>query len=132
MSTEIVLTAVGTVSGVAAAAVAWLEYLRRARRPREADGGDQQNATPSPDGGKKTDSTASPAPESPRNAPLVGSRSFVVLDPPVGRLGEVRGRDYLLDFLAERMSDPSGNYQVLAGLGGVGKTTVALALSKMA
>ena len=132
MSAEIVLTAVGTASGVAAAAVAWLEYLRRARRPRESRGADEQTGIPSADGGKKADPATSPSGESLRNDSLAESRNFVVLDAPLGRLGEVRGRDGLLELLAERMSHPSGDYQVLAGLGGVGKTTVALALSKMA
>ena len=52
----------------------------------------------------------------------------VVLHPPTGRLTEVRGRVELLELLVGLVADPDGRFHVLAGMGGVGKTTVALAL----
>jgi tetratricopeptide (TPR) repeat protein len=132
VSAEILLTTVGTISGVAAAIVAWLEYLRRARHQGESRTGDQQTALPSVDGRKQVEYPASLSQGSLRADHAAANKSIVFLDAPVGRLEEVRARDGLLEFLAERMSAPSGDYQVLVGLGGVGKTTVALALSKMA
>jgi tetratricopeptide (TPR) repeat protein len=53
----------------------------------------------------------------------------VLLHPPTGRLAEVRGRVELLELLTGLVADPDGRFHVLAGMGGVGKTTVALALT---
>lgn len=132
MSTEIVLTAVGTVSGVAGVVVAWLEYLRRARHHKQLRTGGQQIAVPSVAGNEQENSLVNPTRESLQNYSAIGSGNIMTLDAPVGRLGEVRARDDLLEFLADQLTASSGKYQVLAGLGGVGKTTVALALSKTA
>jgi tetratricopeptide (TPR) repeat protein len=56
-----------------------------------------------------------------------------VLPPPVGRLPEhVRGRDAVLATLRRLARRPDGRVQVLAGLGGAGKTTVALAAAAWA
>ena len=54
-----------------------------------------------------------------------------VLPPPVGRLpAEVRGRAGILEVLAELARRPDGRVHVLAGLGGSGKSTVALAAAR--
>jgi tetratricopeptide (TPR) repeat protein len=56
-----------------------------------------------------------------------------VLPPPVGRLpAEVRGRAAILEDLAELARHPDGRAHVLAGLGGSGKSTVALAVARAA
>lgn len=55
-----------------------------------------------------------------------------VLLPPTGRLGEVRGRDEILETLAHALTTPNERFHVLAGMGGVGKTTIALALAERA
>lgn len=47
--------------------------------------------------------------------------------PPLGRLPRVRGRDDLLDEL-ERSFESGGKAQILVGLGGIGKTAIALEL----
>ncbi|WP_327090738.1 tetratricopeptide repeat protein [Nonomuraea sp. NBC_01738] len=55
------------------------------------------------------------------------------LSPPVSLLrGQVRGRGALLAELRELLTDPRPKLQVLHGLGGCGKTTVALSLAKTA
>jgi tetratricopeptide (TPR) repeat protein len=61
--------------------------------------------------------------------PAVG----VVLRPPTGRLPEhVRGRQELVGQLQALAGAPDGQTHVLAGLGGTGKTTVALELAEEA
>ncbi|WP_166427098.1 tetratricopeptide repeat protein [Nonomuraea mesophila] len=55
-----------------------------------------------------------------------------VLRAPVGRLPQVRGREDLLQWLEQRLAEPDGAFHVLGGLGGVGKTTVALTLAERA
>jgi tetratricopeptide (TPR) repeat protein len=55
-----------------------------------------------------------------------------VLGPPTGRLVEVRGREDMLAELGEVLAEPDGRFRVLAGLGGAGKTTIALALAERA
>src|ERR1039457_4622434 len=68
--------------------------------------------------------------------PLAGAdreTARVLLPPPVGRLPEVvRGRDDLVGVLAGLASVPDGRVHVLAGLGGCGKSTVALAVAARA
>jgi tetratricopeptide (TPR) repeat protein len=55
------------------------------------------------------------------------------ISPPIGQLDHpVHGRDELLDSLAQDLHSPNGEFHVLAGLGGVGKTTVALELTRRA
>ncbi|HEV7933944.1 MAG TPA: tetratricopeptide repeat protein, partial [Actinomadura sp.] len=71
------------------------------------------------------------------NAPDVanGAPSGVrgMLWPPLGRLPEhVRGRDLLLDRLTGLVGAPDGRAHVLAGLGGTGKSTVALRVAEAA
>jgi hypothetical protein len=56
-----------------------------------------------------------------------------VLRPPTGRLPErVRGRGELLERLRVLTRAPDGQAHVLAGLGGAGKTTVALQIAEEA
>jgi tetratricopeptide (TPR) repeat protein len=49
--------------------------------------------------------------------------------PPTGRLPLVRGRRELLQHLRRSLRKPDGRIQVIAGMGGAGKSTVALALA---
>ncbi|QYC40054.1 hypothetical protein Nocox_12180 [Nonomuraea coxensis DSM 45129] len=93
---------VGTLAGVAAVVVAVVQ-LRRTPRDRI----DHVPAV----------ATGEPVP---------------VLLAPTGRLGQLHGRQELLSELEERLIEPDGRFHVLAGLGGVGKTTVALALAERA
>ncbi len=55
-----------------------------------------------------------------------------VLGPPTGRLVDVRGREEMLAELAGALAEPDGRFRVLAGLGGAGKTTIALKLAERA
>ena len=56
-----------------------------------------------------------------------------VVVPPLGQLpAHVRGREELLDRLTELVAQPDGLVHVLSGLGGSGKTTIALAVSERA
>jgi hypothetical protein len=56
-----------------------------------------------------------------------------LLWPPLGRLPErVRGRDVLLERLTALAEKPDGRTHVLAGLGGTGKSTVALGVAERA
>ena len=56
-----------------------------------------------------------------------------LLAPPLGRLPErVRGRDALLERLTALADRPDGRAHVLAGLGGTGKSTVALGVAEHA
>lgn len=55
------------------------------------------------------------------------------LRPPLGNLPvRIRGRDQLINRLQDRLEDPPDRIQVLYGLGGCGKTTVALGLARYA
>lgn len=54
------------------------------------------------------------------------------LRPPTGRLGQLHGREDVLEVLSGRLRAPDGRFQVLAGMGGAGKTTLALALAERA
>ncbi|URN00912.1 tetratricopeptide repeat protein [Actinomadura madurae] len=96
---ELWVSIVGSLSGVVAVTVAVLQFRRTP--PRESG-------------------QARALPDTPRGS----------LPPPVGRLPSVvRGRDALVHRLAELVEAPDGNVHVLAGLGGVGKSTVALSLA---
>lgn len=56
-----------------------------------------------------------------------------VLRAPTGRLpGHVRGRDELLEWLEALLKQSDGQVHVLAGLGGTGKSTIALRLAEKA
>jgi hypothetical protein len=128
----LVLTAVGTISGAVVALVAWLEYTRRGR---QSEAGGTRRATALPAGDKvQRDSPQTPsrAVSGDLSGASDGVRGPVILRPPIGRLGELRGRDELLKFLDRELSSPSGSFQVLTGMGGVGKTAVALALADIA
>ncbi|MDI2126359.1 tetratricopeptide repeat protein [Yinghuangia seranimata] len=85
-------------------------------------------AARSAEAGAKTDaSQAEPAP--PPVAPLVRTS----LSPPLRELPvAVHGRDDLLAVLRERVAAPNGRMQVLHGLGGSGKTALALAVARNA
>ncbi|QFG23500.1 tetratricopeptide repeat protein [Actinomadura sp. WMMB 499] len=96
MDPEVVIGAAGFVVTATAAAIAWAQ-LRR---------------TPAP-------GRALPAPEN--------VRSRAVLRPPTGRLpGHVRGRADVLRTVDDAARRPDGTVHVLGGLGGTGKTTIAL------
>lgn len=56
-----------------------------------------------------------------------------LLAPPLGRLPkQVRGRDEVLSRLSQLMSAPDGRVHLLVGLGGTGKSTVALRVAERA
>ena len=60
-------------------------------------------------------------------------KTSTILPPPVKRLpGTVRGRQDLVALLVALSENPDGKVHVLAGLGGSGKSTVALAMAKLA
>lgn len=95
-------TVVGSVAGVVGAGAAVISLLRRHKRPLPSSAGDG-------------DATAL-------------GLSKALLPPPVLDL-EVRGRGQVVDELAGLMLAPSGHVVVLAGLGGLGKSTVARAVA---
>ncbi len=132
MNTGLMLTAVGTISGTGAALVAWLEYARRSRESKA--GGARGLSARSADGKVQDESQPASSRAVPGDSPgsSEGVPGPVILRPPIGRLGELRGRGELLNFLGQELSSPSGRFQVLTGLGGVGKTAAALALAEIA
>ncbi|RAY13225.1 hypothetical protein DPM19_22340 [Actinomadura craniellae] len=71
--------------------------------------------------------------QAPAVEPAGGPSGRGALWPPLGRLpGRVRGRDVLLERLVALAEAPDGRAHVLAGLGGTGKSTVALQLARVA
>ncbi|MFD0902421.1 tetratricopeptide repeat protein [Actinomadura sediminis] len=97
MDLEPVIGAAGFVVTSAAAVIAWAQLRRTPAAGR---------ALPAPPG---------------------GDRSQAVLRPPTGRLpGRVRGRADVLRTIDAAARRPDGTVHVLGGLGGTGKTTVAL------
>jgi tetratricopeptide (TPR) repeat protein len=61
------------------------------------------------------------------------SGTAISVRPPFGRLDHaVHGRGDVLDLLDRALAGPYGDLQVLAGMGGAGKTTVALELARRA
>ncbi|WP_026119566.1 tetratricopeptide repeat protein [Nocardiopsis ganjiahuensis] len=106
------------------------EVRRLAERLREAvDGADHTGVREQAerawrrkdaDAGEGTGSDAAPA------GPGLHS-----IRPPLGELpARVRGRDGLLALLGEALAAPGGQVEVLHGLGGCGKTTLALRLAR--
>jgi tetratricopeptide (TPR) repeat protein len=104
MDVGVVWTIIGSVAGVAALVVAILQ-LRQGHR-------DQHSGVPAPV------SAVSDVP------------GDVILRPPIGHMPRlVRGRDDVVEDLATAAAAPDGKVHVLVGLGGCGKSTVALALA---
>lgn len=103
--------------------------LKAARVPADAAWQDLHKAAKDADAARKsTRRSGNDLPEQP------GSPSAPVeagsLRAPYGELPRsVRGRDQLLAILREELTRPTGRVQVLEGLGGCGKTTVALQLA---
>ncbi|WP_326654765.1 tetratricopeptide repeat protein [Streptomyces sp. NBC_01750] len=125
MDLGMALTLIGTLTGVASVLVAVVQMRQSPTPALEGESGrvhgngtDEDRRIPASDD--------SP----PRNVTPV--RPASTLCAPTGRLGEVHGREELLARLNHRLSAPDGRFQVLAGLGGTGKTTVALALADRA
>jgi tetratricopeptide (TPR) repeat protein len=135
----LVMTVVGTAATVIATVVAVLQLrrtqgLRRLEHKVRGGGGTVRAAV-------GTAQAGGPIPALPGQGeaiaaipgtPATATVQPVVLLPPTGRLGEVRGRDGILDILAQFLTVPDERFHVLAGLGGVGKTTIALALAERA
>ncbi|WP_143669592.1 tetratricopeptide repeat protein [Streptomyces sp. Ag82_O1-15] len=118
-----VLAVVGTVAGVMSVVVA----LVQGRQPREpAPVGDP--VPPSANGARRAPSLTTPD-DSPRPA-FTAAHVAQALHPPTGRLGQIHGRRDALELLNSRLAAPDGHFQVLAGMGGAGKTTLALALAE--
>jgi hypothetical protein len=64
---------------------------------------------------------------------LAGDEARAILRPPIGRLPPViRGRERLLSLLSRLIEDPDGRVHALAGVGGTGKSTIALATADRA
>ncbi|MGW7483137.1 tetratricopeptide repeat protein [Nonomuraea muscovyensis] len=104
------LTAVGLVVAVIAAVIAWLQ-LRR---------------TP------HTNAPVNSAASGGRRGTSTEHRTVrtSILPPPTGQLpNHVRGRDGLLDDLRALVKTPDGKTHLLSGMGGVGKTSVALQIA---
>ncbi|NUW36502.1 tetratricopeptide repeat protein [Nonomuraea sp. SMC257] len=104
------LTAVGLVVTVIAAVIAWLQ-LRR---------------TP------HTNTPVNPAASGGRRETGTDHRTVRtnILPPPTGHLPHlVRGRDRLLNDLRALVKKPDGKIHLLSGMGGVGKTSVALQIA---
>jgi tetratricopeptide (TPR) repeat protein len=81
------------------------------------------------DGRKSRELHVSPHP----SVEPAGNRLSAVLPPPVGRLpSQVRGRDDLVELLSQLAARPDGRVHVLAGLGGCGKSTIALKVAQLA
>ncbi|WP_155354100.1 FxSxx-COOH system tetratricopeptide repeat protein [Acrocarpospora macrocephala] len=102
---EIALSLVGTIAGAAAVIVAIIQLRRTPRLPRVSPG-DQGPAAPG---------TARPP---------------AVLAAPIGRLPEVRGRQELMHDFRQVLAQRDGRFLVVTGMGGVGKTTAALAFAE--
>jgi tetratricopeptide (TPR) repeat protein len=110
MDSSQILAVAGVAAGVVGALIAWLQLRRTPRLP---------SATHLADLGTQT----SPVPRS----PLVG----IVLRPPTGRIPDhVWGREEIIHQLTTLTQQPDGRAHLLAGLGGCGKTTVALAIAE--
>jgi hypothetical protein len=100
----LITTVVGTVAAVVAVPVALLQ-LRQGRKKSVAGSAEQPND----------------------RGPGIPERARDVLPCPAGRLPvHVRGRDDVIADLAGLAERPDGQVQVLAGLGGSSKSTVAL------
>jgi tetratricopeptide (TPR) repeat protein len=98
-----VVGALASVAGVVVAVVIGVLTLRQGKRPRRV---------------------------STRRADRAARQ---ILPPPIGRLPRrVRGRDGLIGLLAGLARSPDGKIHVLSGLGGSGKSTVALAVASRA
>jgi hypothetical protein len=137
MALPVLLTLIGTLTGVLGTVVAVLQLRRtpvsshkRSLRRR----GEPTTETHSPrENGSgllsASDVTSGMAPD---GREVADTGKPVLLHAPTGRLTEVWGRNGLLDALTAKLDSPDGRFQVLAGLGGVGKTTVALAMAERA
>lgn len=69
----------------------------------------------------------------PLSAATPSAAEAMSISPPIGQLDHpVHGRDELLNLLSLAMRGPYGEFHVLAGMGGAGKTTVALELARRA
>ncbi|GAA3669249.1 tetratricopeptide repeat protein [Nonomuraea antimicrobica] len=105
------LTAAGLVVAVVGAVIAWLQ-LRSAQHTKPALSPGRPSNGPN---------------KGPNNPPAPRAR---ILPPPHGQLPEfLRGRDSLLNELRSLVRRPDGKTHVVSGLGGAGKTTVALQLA---
>ena len=69
----------------------------------------------------------------PLSAATRSAAEAMSISPPIGQLDHpVHGRDALLNLLSLALRGPYGEFHVLAGMGGAGKTTVALELARRA
>lgn len=93
----------------------------------------QENAKAAETAWKNAARTGRP-PEPPPEPSHAPSRpGMFSIKPPFGELpARLRGRDDLAAVLRARLTEPTGRVQVLHGLGGCGKTTLALHLARLA
>jgi tetratricopeptide (TPR) repeat protein len=69
----------------------------------------------------------------PQAAAMPSAAEVMSISAPIGQLDHpVHGRDALLNLLSRALRGPYGEFHVLAGMGGAGKTTVALELARRA
>jgi tetratricopeptide (TPR) repeat protein len=114
MDVSLVAAVVGTAAAVVAVPIAILQ-LRQGRRGRRKLEVSERRDSLLPD----------------EPASVVQQAARAVLPPPLGLLPlHVRGRNTVLGELTELGKRPDGRIHVLAGLGGAGKSTVALAVTQ--
>jgi tetratricopeptide (TPR) repeat protein len=112
---ELVLGVVGTIIGMVGAAIAWAQLRRTPRVSTGARVGEVE------------------APQDAEDKRTFDVSAIRVLRPPTGRLPEqVRGRVDLLSLLTKKAKTSDGYVHVLAGLGGVGKSTIAISVADVA
>jgi tetratricopeptide (TPR) repeat protein len=133
MSAVMLLTVIGTISGAGAALVAWLEYLRHSRESKKTDEREVPVAEFSnAQATEKNSAVFSKVVAQPLSEKTAEGSQPIILRPPIGRLGKLRGRIDILDSLTSELLHPAGEFHVLVGLGGIGKTAVALSLAEIA
>lgn len=109
MHLELTISIAGIVVAIGSGIIAWLQLIRT---PKSSSRLGNLVSTP-----KVNKSVTAPP----------------ILQPPYGRLPEhVRGRDHLLAGLRETVRHPDGNVHVITGMGGVGKSAVALKIADYA
>jgi hypothetical protein len=111
---ELVLGVLGTIIGLVGTAIAWVQLRRMPPISMGTGAGEVE------------------VPQGSEDELTFKFSAMRVLRPPTGRLpSQVQGRVDLLSLLAKRAEAPDGYVHVLGGLGGVGKSTIALRVADM-
>jgi len=127
MNLSVLVTVVGTSAGVLGLIVAVLQLRRTPRSEHRL--GDLRNHKDHPVA-ELAQAAATGSLATSRVSEASSGEIPVLLHTPAGRLTEVWGRSGLPEALRTKLDSPDGKFQVLADLGGAGKTTVALALAE--